>query len=120
MATSHKDALGTITETILRESPFGDVTVHSVIVTEGTGPDDEPYLHFTVTAEDPDPKAGTWSRESVFALRRRVRELAAEAPEELPMILVDVHPATEDDLADDDDAAADDAALAEDLDNADG
>lgn len=69
MGTAVQEAIGAITETILQESPFGDVVVKVVTVSEGSGPDERPYLHVIVSAADPDPKNGTWSREAVFALR---------------------------------------------------
>ena len=114
MRSASQDALTEIIETILRESPFGDVAASAVVVTEGIGPDDEPYLHLTVSAADPDPERGTWSREGVFALRSRVSELAARTPVELPPLVVDVYPESADDL--EGDADQQDAQLAEDLD----
>lgn len=110
-----QDALSGIVEAILNESPFGDVAVRAVIVTEGIGPDDKPYLHLTVSAADPDPERATWSREGVFALRSRVSELAARTPVDLPQLVVDVYPESADDFEGDSDEQ--DARLAEDLDS---
>jgi hypothetical protein len=87
--------------------------VRDVIVAEGTGPDDGPYLHVLVKAADPDPNRGTWSRDGVFALRSLVGELAARSAADLPSIIVDVYPESE--TVDDDDDVETSAALAQDL-----
>jgi hypothetical protein len=113
--TAVNDAIAAITAAILRESPFGDVAVAVVNVQEGTGPHDRPYLHFVVSASDPDPQRGTWSREGVFALRSRVNELAAQVPTELPQIVVDVYPESADD--EEGSAAEQESSLAQDLDD---
>lgn len=116
MRTAVNEAITAVADTIRNESPFGDVAVAIVTVLEGTGPDDQPYLHFVVSASDPDPQRGTWSREGVFALRSRVNELAAQIPLELPQIVVDVYPESADD--EEGTPAQQESSLAQDLDDA--
>lgn len=115
MNTGVQDAIHRITKAVLDESPFGEVVVRSVVVTEGTGPDDLAYLTVTVSAEDPDGRVGTWARDDVFQLRSRVSELAAESDVELPRIVVQVHPQHADDDGSDEEQ---DSALADRLDEA--
>jgi hypothetical protein len=87
-----EDAVSSITRAVLEESPFGSVAVRAVTVFEGSGPDDESYLHLVISAADPPSDQGTWPRDDVFRLRSRVHELASQIEAELPRIVVDLFP----------------------------
>jgi hypothetical protein len=108
--------IDSIRRTIIDESPFGDVAVRDVRTLEESGPDDETYLHFMVSARDPDPGSGTWPLDDVLSLRWRVLELANKSDVDLPSIVVDVYP--EHDDAEEAPDAEQDAGLAERLDEA--
>lgn len=108
--------IDSIRRTIIGESPFGDVAVRDVQALEESGPDDETYLHFMVSAGDPDPASGTWPLDDVLSLRWRVLELANQSDVDLPSIVVDVYP--EHDDAEETPDAEQDAGLADRLDEA--
>lgn len=83
-----------IRESILRESPFGEVTIREVRAFEGHGED--AYVHLIVYADDPSAGENTWPVDDVFKLRRRVIELAVESEMDLPQIVVDLYPRHDD------------------------
>lgn len=108
--------IDSIRKAIEEESPFGGVVVRDVQALEEWGPDDETYLHFMVSAEDPDPEPGTWPIDDVLALRLRVLKLANQSDVDLPRIVVDVYPEHED--AEEASDAEQDVGLAKRLDEA--
>jgi hypothetical protein len=99
MQSAVATAIESIRRTILDESPYGGVAVRDIRTLEEPGPDDETYVHFVVSARDPDPEPGTWPHDDVFRLRLRVLELANQSDVDLPRVVVDVYPEHEDEEA---------------------
>jgi hypothetical protein len=96
MQTAVASEIDVICKQIISESPFGAVAIRGVRAVEESGPDDETYLHFMVSAADPDLASGTWPIDDVMSLRWRVLKLANESDAEFPSIVVDVYPEHED------------------------
>lgn len=86
---------------ILKESPFGDVRIRDVRMTERPGfDDDEDYVQFVAYADDPSAGEETWPVLDVFKVRQRVWQLAAESDIDLPRIVIDVYSRSEGEQSD--------------------